>query len=147
MVEEPQPARWSTIIPLLREFEGYLAEDAPRLALVHANDSRWSDEAYRRRRAELKYGSKYGVYLLFEGTEQLRYVGLAMYSFDKRIWSHDGYISRQWTDIIPFEDTWYFLAPALEFFLISRLQPPDNRSYRNDRIGERRPPNTDPGKH
>ena len=66
-----------------------------------------------------------------------RYVGLAMNRFDDRIWGHDEYVSRRWTDVIPFEHGWYFLAPALEFFLIVRLQPPDNTAYRSYSIGGR----------
>lgn len=64
----------------------------------------------------------------------LQYVGKAMNSFDDRVWDrkHDEY--RRWTDLIPFCDQFYFLAPALEFFLISRATPPRNDVYRGYRI-------------
>lgn len=137
VVEKPEPTRWSPIIPLLREFETYLAADAPRLKIVHANDVSWSNEEYRRRRRESKVFSGYGVYLIFNAEERLRYVGLAMNDFDQRIWGHDQHVSRRWTDVIPFEHGWYFLAPALEFFLIVRLQPPDNTAYSGYSIAER----------
>lgn len=137
MAEDIQPARWSPIIPLLRAFETYLAADAPRLKIVHANDIGWSYEEYLCRRRESKVFSGYGVYLIFNAEEQLRYVGLAMNTFDARIWGHDEHLSRHWTDVIPFEHGWYFLAPALEFFLIVRLQPPDNTAYRGYTIPER----------
>ena len=39
--------------------------------------------------------------------------------------------------MIPFDPAWYFLAPALEFFLIVQLQPPANTAYRKYTIGER----------
>ena len=137
MADEQPPARWAMITQLLREFESYLAADAPRLEIVHANDWEWSYEEYRRRKREFKICSGNGVYLLFNADEQLRYVGVAMNAFDHRIWTHDEHVSRRWTDVIPFPSGWYFLAPALEFFLIVRLQPPDNTAYRSYTIGDR----------
>jgi len=137
MDDELQPARWSEIIPLLREFETYLAPDAPRLEIIHANDRAWSYEEYRRRKREYKICSGKGVYLLFNAEEQLRYVGAAMNTFDDRIWGHDEHVSRRWTDVIPFPSSWSFFAPALECFLIVKLQPPDNTVYRYYTIGER----------
>jgi hypothetical protein len=129
--------RWRTVEPLLREFKSYLAADAPPLRIVPANDYDWSDEEYRQRKRDFKVCSGSGVYLIFDAASELQYVGLAMNTFDHRIWSHDEYISRQWTDVIPFDPAWYFLAPALEFFLIVRLQPPANTAYRQYSIGER----------
>ena len=38
-----------------------------------------------------------GVYLIYDAASQLQYVGLAMYTFDHRIWGHDEYVPRQWT--------------------------------------------------
>jgi hypothetical protein len=123
---------------MLREFETYLAPDAPRLEIINADDRKWSYEEYRCRKREFKICSGNGVYLLFNSEDQLRYVGVAMNTFDHRIWGHDEQVTRQWTDVIPFPSGWYFLAPALEFFLIVRLQPPDNTAYRGYTIGERR---------
>ena len=116
---------------------GVFAPDAPRLEIVNANDRAWSDDEYRRRKREFKICSGNGVYLLFNAEEQLRYVGAAMNTFDDRIWGHDADVNRHWTDVIPFPTGWYFLAPALEFFLIVKLQPPDNTVYRAYTIGER----------
>jgi hypothetical protein len=129
--------RWRKVEPLLREFESYLAAEAPPLRIVPANDYDWSDEEYRQRKRDFKVCSGSGVYLIFDVASQLQYVGLAMNTFDHRIWSHDEYISRQWTDVIPFDPAWYFLAPALEFFLIVHLRPPANTAYRQYSIGER----------
>jgi hypothetical protein len=123
MADEFQQARWSRIIPLLREFETYLAPDAPPLEIINANDWEWSDEEYRHRKREFKICSGSGVYLLFNANEQLRYIGVAMNTFDHRIWGHDEYVNRRWTDVIRFHSGWCFLAPALEFFLIVKLQP------------------------
>jgi hypothetical protein len=142
MEEAVSLPRWSTVEPLLREFESYLATDAPRLRIVSANDCDWSYEKYRRRKREFKLCSGNGVYLIYDAASQLEYVGLAMNTFDHRIWDHDDQVSRQWTDIIPFDPAWYFLAPALEFFLIVRLQPPANTAYRKYTIGQRTPAQT-----
>ena len=92
---------------------------------------------YRRRKRELKVCSGNGVYLIYSPEEQLRYVGVAMNTFDHRIWGHDDEVSRRWTDVIPLPSDWYFFAPALEFFLIVKLQPPDNTAYRKYTIGDR----------
>src|SRR4051794_32026216 len=54
MVEVVSLSRWSTVEPLLSEFESHLATDAPRLRIVHANDSDWSYEEYRQRKREFK---------------------------------------------------------------------------------------------
>jgi hypothetical protein len=129
--------RWGTVEPLLREFESYLAAEAPRLRIVPANDADWSYDEYRQRKRDYKICSGNGVYLIYDADSQLQYVWLAMNTFDHRIWGHDEYVSRQWTDVIPFDPAWYFLAPALEFFLIVRLQPPANTAYRKYTIGER----------
>ena len=129
--------RWGMVEPLLREFESYLSADAPQLRIVHANDRNWSYEEYRQRKQEFKVCSGNGVYLIYDAAAQLQYVGLAMNTFDHRIWGHDEHFSRQWTDVIPFDPAWYFLAPALEFFLIVRLQPPANTAYRNYPIAKR----------
>jgi hypothetical protein len=132
-----QSGRWHSIIPILREFETYLAADAPKLEVVNANDFEWSYEEYRRRKRGFRICSGRGVYLLFNAEAQLRYVGLAMNAFDDRIWGHDEYIQRRWTDVIAFQDDWRFMAPALECFLIARLQPPDNTHLRGVAIRER----------
>ena len=129
--------RWSTVEPLLREFESYLAANAPRLRILSANDYTWSYEEYRQRKQEFKVCSGNGVYLIYDAASQLQYVGLAMNTFDHRIWGHDEHVSRRWTDVIPFDPAWYFLAPALEFFLIVRLRPPGNKAYSKYTIGER----------
>jgi hypothetical protein len=135
--DQTQPTRWTPIIAALREFESYLAADAPRLEIVNAIDADWTYEEYRRRKREFKICRGNGVYLIFDPTATLQYVGLAMNTFDHRIWGHDEYVSRHWTDVIPFAEGWYFLAPALEFFLIAKLQPPVNTAYSKYEIGER----------
>jgi excinuclease UvrABC nuclease subunit len=74
------------------------------------------------------------VYLIFDRDEHLIYVGVAGW-LDKRIWSHDQqpeFVSRprRWTDVILFDQSCAFLAPALEEFLIARLEPAHNLKRR-----------------
>jgi hypothetical protein len=59
------------------------------------------------------------------------YVGLAMYCFEKRVWTHDAHMPRHWIDIIPIVDDYIILAPALEFYLITSLKPALNTVYQN----------------
>ena len=58
-----------------------------------------------------------------------------MWHFDKRVWSHQSRLEYRWIDIIPFDEEHYFLAPALEFFLICKLNPLDNRVFRGYATG------------
>lgn len=120
--------RWALILPLLEEFQRHLAQDIAPLEIEAANDIRWSNDRYLQ---QCKTGifRKYGVYLIFTADESLDYVGLAMNAFNDRIWSHDDHVDRCWTDLIAFPHEHYFLAPALEFFLISHLKPPKNKVY------------------
>lgn len=129
--------RWKPIIPQLREFELSLAEDLRCLQIVVGNDKQWSDTRYRKQVSTGIFSDKRGVYLMFDPKGDLQYVGKAMNAFDDNIWAkkHDAY--RRWTDLIPFEHRAYFLAPALEFFLISRLDPPRNSQYRGYTIPSR----------
>ena len=122
-------ARWKAILPVLEEFQSFLSAKVPKLRIVVANDRRWPQERYLQQRKPGIF-LEYGVYLIFDPSETLEYVGLAMNTFDDRIWSHDSYVDRQWTDVIPMSHAYYFLAPALEFFLIVRLRPRKNSQYR-----------------
>ena len=128
-------ARWEPILPVLREFQSSLRSKGSALRIVSACDRRWSEQRYQQERKTGIY-RKYGVYLIFNPLEILEYVGLAMNAFDDRIWSHDSYVNRQYTDVVAFDHTFYFLAPALEFFLIVRLQPPKNSQYKGYTIPE-----------
>jgi|GEM_PF-6640606 len=127
--------RWEPIIPHLKVFQRYLASDIPNLKIEHINDRRWSEERYHEQRKTGAY-KRYGVYLIFDPCEVLQYVGVAMNRFDDRIWSHDAYLERMLTDVIAIPHEYYFLGPALEFFLICRLNPPKNTVYRRYTIPE-----------
>jgi len=138
LLPEPAPAappavqepRWQSLRHVLEEFQSCLSDRVPRLEVVAANDRQWSEERYQTQRRTGIFG-KQGVYLIYDDAATLQYVGLATYQFDKRIWLYDDVIpSRRWTDVIPLADEWVFLAPALEMFLIKRLQPPQNKTHR-----------------
>ena len=130
-------ARWTPIIPVLEEFQAFLSPTVPRLSLAAANDRQWSQDRYETQRASGIFDRR-GVYIIFDGDAVPQYVGVAMYRFHDRIWSHDDWIQRRWTDVIPLSDQCYFLAPALEFFLIVRLQPSGNSHYKDYRIPEKK---------
>ena len=126
--------RWQPVIPVLREFDSALSKHVPPTSVLAASDGEWSDEEYERLRPKGFPSNLRGVYLLFDSPGELLYVGLAMWCFDKRVWSHDSEMDRRWVDIIPFDDQHIFLAPALEFFLIARLSPPYNKTYKGHTI-------------
>jgi hypothetical protein len=117
--------RWQNIIPILEEFQGMLSPNFPKLSIVHANDKTWSDEQYKNQ-CQTGIFNHCGVYMIFDESEALEYVGVTTRCFHDRIWSHDQWVSRRFTDVIPFPDNAYFFAPALEHLLIFRLCPPKN---------------------
>jgi len=96
--------RWATIHPVLDEFQRCLATHVPKFTLVHAVDRHWPDAEYKKLRPRGFPSKLRGVCLIFDDAPRLQYVGLAMVNFDKRVWSHDGVLSRRWTDIITFPD-------------------------------------------
>lgn len=123
------PERWSKIIPALEEFQSYLSPKAPTLRIVLGNDKQWSKYEYD---TQVQQGvfRQCGVYLFTTTENVLEYIGLATRTFDDRIWKHDDHISRRYTDLIPIPRDFDFLAPALEMFLIQRLNPPENKALR-----------------
>lgn len=123
--------RWQPVQRVIDRFHSLLAPHVPLRGIVTACDETWTDEDYKRLRPKGFPGRLRGVYLIYDQASQLSYVGLAMFNFDKRVWSHDSLVCRHWVDIIPFEDEFICLAPALEFLLISSLRPPNNKSYRD----------------
>ena len=126
-MDQPLP-RWKHILPLLTEFQSHLAASVPKLEIKQAADRESSNEEYKTKKPR-GFPQTRGVYLLFDSSETLLYVGLATYTFDTRVWSHDGDLPRRYVDIIEFDPEHCFLAPALELFLISRLSPPHNKQH------------------
>lgn len=139
-----EPARWASVLPLLAEFQSSLSPSVPQLKIIPANDRQWTLDRYEK---ENKKGTfkQYGVYLLYDPEGVLRYVGVAMNSFHDRIWSHEADVNRRWTDLIPFPIEYYYLAPALEFFLIARLKPTMNTTYRSYSVPEKQIDSDSPG--
>ena len=127
--------RWAKIVPCLSEFQHHLAPHIPILKLEQANDRMWSEQEYREQ-CRTGIFERYGVYVIFAPDESLEYVGIAMNRFHNRIWSHDDHLNRRWTDVISLPREYYWLGPALEFFLIVRLQPPKNSVYKAYAIPE-----------
>ena len=127
--------RWKPIIERLRRFEqDFCSPTMPPLRIVHASDRTWSDAEYRARKPKGFPSNKRGVYLLFDSDERLLYVGVATGCFDQRVWDHDSWSQRRYIDIIIFDDRWLILAPALEFYLIVALNPPDNTVHGKRRL-------------
>ena len=121
------------LAPIRRELERFQRTlchpSMPPLAVIPATDRHWTDAEYASRKPAGFPGDLGGVYLIYDDAETLQYVGVALWSFDKRVWSHDAAISRRYIDIVPIVDAWLPLALALEFWLIQALAPPGNTTY------------------
>jgi hypothetical protein len=131
--------RWARVRAALDEFRAYLAPHVPPFPLIAANDYWWDDEEYYRSRPEGFPTRMRGVYLMFDAADELLYVGVALVNFDKRVWSHDEMfaswgVERRWTDVIVLPPEYAFLGLSLEYFLICRLCPKCNTSYKGYKI-------------
>jgi len=120
-------------VPIQRELERFQRTlcnpSMPPLVVIHATNRQWTDAEYASRKPAGFPGRLRGVYLISDDAEVLQYVGVALWSFDKRVWSHDAMIQRRFIDIVPIADAWLPLALALEFWLIQALAPPGNTTY------------------
>ncbi len=123
--------RWRPIIPVIAEFQSYISTEVQPLKIIAATDRNWTETEYKRFRPSGFPSRLRGVYLIFDPLGKLLYVGVAILSYDKRVWSHDNNLERRWIDIIPFEDKYVFFALSLEFLLITRLKPPFNKTYKD----------------
>ena len=133
MSEQGAHARWARLRECLAEFQSFLSARVPALTVTNACDFHWSDEVWKAKR-DSKLLRQCGVYLMFDKDEYLIYVGVAGW-LDKRIWSHDEQAEfrrrhRRWTDVILLAKEHAFFAPALEQFLIARLEPAHNLKRR-----------------
>jgi len=89
-VNDSDPVRWTPIRAHLARFQcSFCPADMSALPLLLGSDRTWSDAEYRASRPKGFPGSLRGIYLLSDPVGILLYVGVAMWSFDKRFWSHD----------------------------------------------------------
>lgn len=112
------------LVAVLAEFRTFLA---PHVPPFHVENCSLEDGS---RNPKLNWP---GVYVMYGHGEAFKYVGVASKNncIDKRVWTHergecDPERLSTGTNIIPFEREFAFLAPALEEFLIRRLQPVAN---------------------
>ena len=127
--------RWEAVYRELEEFRAFLAPDIPRFPLVVADDSEWDGGARARLRPEGYPTRTSGVTLVFAADSELLYVGHTGVTFAKRTNDYDNTlrkweVKRRWTDVILSPRAYAFLGLSLEFFLICRLNPKCNTSYK-----------------
>ncbi|MBM3982245.1 MAG: hypothetical protein FJ304_18660 [Planctomycetes bacterium] len=112
--------RWTRLQELLGEFQTLLTGQVPKLEIQDG----FVDNLETRSLA-LK---KPGVYFLFDAASVLKYVGSATNQpMIDRIRTYFGSDSRlpftpKYVDIVPFEWEWCFFAPALELYLIQKIE-------------------------
>ena|SRR5260221_2330799 len=131
--------RWRAVRNALDEFQRYMSPQVPPFQTVAAYDYDWNSEEYKRRRPQGFPSRLHGVYLIYNEQNELLYVGAALFNFDKRVWSHDSTFTSceaqpRWIDIIPLAPAYAFLGLSLEYFLICRLKPKCNKSYKGYQI-------------
>jgi hypothetical protein len=123
--------RWEPILPVLNEFQKQFCHPAmPPLHLLVGSDKAWPAKDYEIRKPNGFPHLLRGVYLLFDQTERLQYVGAAVSDFNSRVWGHDQHFERRCIDVVPLMPPWHVLTLSLEFYLIQRLDPPQNTTYR-----------------
>jgi len=112
--------RWTRLPELIEEFQALLAPQVPHLQIQEG-----ASDGLATRSPALK---KPGVYLLFDETATLKYIGSAVNQpLIGRVRTYMGQESRlpfvpKYIDIVPFEWEWCFFAPALELYLIQKIE-------------------------
>lgn len=116
---------WNPVRRELTEFRRYLAPKLPELAVEHAFDfiSLAADWEWGRERGMWK---ERGVYLIYDDDPKLLYVGKADGTFDRRLKVQAQKHGASEVAIIIVPIRFAFITPALESFLIARMQPPLN---------------------
>lgn len=79
--------RWKTVETEIEDFRRYLAPSFPPIQITEGYDFRWSQDEYKRWRKERPYQCC-GVYLFYDSAGTLLHVGKALWTFDKRLWTH-----------------------------------------------------------
>jgi len=124
--------RWNGVDEALSEFSRFLAHDFPKLELQHLYDFEMTDEEYQlSRKAKSAIYNLPGVYLFYDKSGSLLYIGKASWTFDKRVWKHPEIVDAKYIDVIPFDWATSSFCMALEYFLISKLRPNYNKHGRD----------------
>jgi len=125
--------RHTIVQQYLNEFhKTYLNPGIHPFSVIAAARKSWTNDEYKRLRAPGFPGKLRGIYLIYNSAEELQYIGLAERgSFDTRVWSHDDYIDREFTDIISLRDDEIVLAPSIESWLIDKMNPVCNKIGKN----------------
>jgi hypothetical protein len=116
--------RWNAIVPALKEFQSFLAENICPLEIQEAVDLANPPIPFQR----IPELYQPGVYLGFDRSEKLFWVGKSTRSMRNRMSSlrkKQEFRANPggWIDVIPFSIEFFFFAPALEDFLIARCDP------------------------
>lgn len=127
-----------TILPEIRrhldEFQSFLSTSTAPLSLELACDWQWTHAEYVSKRPVGFPGKCGGVYLRLDSNGTLLYIGLATYCFDKRVWQQHQEWNDRWVFIVRIPESQMFLAPALEAFLIQKMNPPHNTNWASHSI-------------
>lgn len=122
-----EPSRWAPIEKVICEFQGLLAPTVPQFKIERGVDCAESCPTRKTASPPLQ---KYGVYLVFDDSESLRYIGSTI---DRKLIARclehrksERFIKRfkftpRWIDVIPLDWGWVFFAPSLELYLISKI--------------------------
>lgn len=111
----PPPSQLE-IEELIRDFQRFLAPTLPQLKIERGVDC---VDDYRKISTAL---GKCGVYLIFDDSESLRYIGVTG-CLAERIPAYryeDRFVPR-WVDVIPFDSESKYLALALEWYLLDKV--------------------------
>lgn len=114
--------RWNDLKTALDEFRGIFS-DSPAWQPELLND-RDDNELYRSQLAARAFAGA-GVYLHYSPSGDLLYVGMTMSGLH-RCWDCRPQDCR-WTDVVPPPNGFDLFVPALEIYLIRRLQPLNNK--------------------
>lgn len=133
-----EPSRWAPIEMLIGEFQGFLAKDVPQLKIEKGVDCA---ESFPVRKAVSGPLRKRGVYLVFDDSESLRYIGMTIsrsliYRCRDQLRSKPllRLVTPRWIDVIPFDRKFAFLAPSLESYLIIQITSKEGSALVN-RLG------------
>lgn len=118
---EVSPSRWAPIEEAIHEFQAHLAQHVPQFKIENGVDCA---ESYPGRKAASLPLTRKGVYLIFDDSESLVYIGVTiMRPLSERIRDHrtSKLFTPRWIDVIPFDWEWAFFAPSLEEFLLKKF--------------------------